>query len=373
MKVSVVSRKLIKPCKPTPSDLCTYKISLIDEVNPSMHVTRIFFYESDQVADDKYIASLEESLSQVLPLFYPLAGRYNKEEHYVNCNDEGAAFLITETTFLKAWANAATNGGLVIRPDFDLASYFPSENKPSLPFGQLSRGRNTSILSRRFVFDKNAIHKLRERVSPEWRSERPPSRVQVVSAVLTQAILRADRVKHGQSRASIIRQAINVRERIIPPVSKYSCGTWVCTSFLESDPNESYGLECNLATMVSKMREANIECIKDCARILSDREFGRWLLVDCELEAGQRLHSTDNKVIWISDLSKFEDFELDFGFGKPIWATVTDMPIEDFIVLMNTKHNDGIEAWVYMHESDMPYLDQDEELRMLTTQRGYAI
>ncbi|KAL0375561.1 UNVERIFIED_CONTAM: Pelargonidin 3-O-(6-caffeoylglucoside) 5-O-(6-O-malonylglucoside) 4'''-malonyltransferase [Sesamum calycinum] len=161
--------------------------------------------------------------------------------------------------------------------------------------------------------------------------------------------------------------------RIIPPVSKYSCGTWVCTSFLESDPSESYGLECNLATMVSKMREANIECIKDCARILSDREFGRWLLVDCELEAGQRLHSTDNKVIWISDLSKFEDYELDFGFGKPIWATVTDMPIEDFIVLMNTKHNDGIEAWVYMHESDMPYLDQDEELRMLTTQRGYAI
>ncbi|KAL0375558.1 UNVERIFIED_CONTAM: 3'-N-debenzoyl-2'-deoxytaxol N-benzoyltransferase [Sesamum calycinum] len=190
MKVSVVSRKLIKPCKPTPSDLCTYKISLIDEVNPSMHVTRIFFYESDQVADDKYIASLEESLSQVLPLFYPLAGRYNKEEHYVNCNDKGAAFLTTEvdcplhqfigpeleseqldhlaalqigevdeptdpilavqinrfqcgglaigvctshrvfdscsqTTFLKAWANAATNGGLVIRPDFDLASYFP--------------------------------------------------------------------------------------------------------------------------------------------------------------------------------------------------------------------------------------------------------
>ncbi|KAL0452026.1 UNVERIFIED_CONTAM: hypothetical protein Slati_1180700 [Sesamum latifolium] len=122
--------------------------------------------------------------------------------------------------------------------NYDLASYFPSENKPSLPFGKLSTGRNMGILSRKFAFDKNAIHNLRERVNPEWKNERQPSRVLVVSAVLTHAILCVDRVKHGKSRASIIRQAINARERTIPPVSKYACATWVCSSFLDSKPDE---------------------------------------------------------------------------------------------------------------------------------------
>ncbi|KAL0456441.1 UNVERIFIED_CONTAM: Pelargonidin 3-O-(6-caffeoylglucoside) 5-O-(6-O-malonylglucoside) 4'''-malonyltransferase [Sesamum latifolium] len=209
---------------------------------------------------------------------------------------------------------------------------------------------------------------LRERLSPEWRNERPPSRVVVVSAVLTQAILRADRKKHGKSRASIIGQTINVRERTIPPISKYACGTWASMSFLESTTMETDGLERNFYEIVSKMREITFQGIKDCERILSDREFGRKVLIDHEFEAAQTKDSPDTKVIWISDWSKFEDYELDFGYGKPIWASLADVPIEDFMILMNTKGNNGIEAWVFMHESNMPYLEQDEDLRMLTTQ-----
>ncbi|KAL0387811.1 UNVERIFIED_CONTAM: hypothetical protein Sradi_2662900 [Sesamum radiatum] len=139
------------------------------------------------------------------------------------CSSHRIIDSYSQVLFLKAWANAATNGGLVICPDFDSPSYFPSENLAPLYSG-LPRTRNTSILTKRFVFDKNAIYKLRERLRPEWRNERPPSRVLVVTAVLTQAILRADREKHGKSRASIIRQAINVRERTSPPLSKYACG-----------------------------------------------------------------------------------------------------------------------------------------------------
>ncbi|KAK4424721.1 Pelargonidin 3-O-(6-caffeoylglucoside) 5-O-(6-O-malonylglucoside) 4'''-malonyltransferase [Sesamum alatum] len=405
MNVNVVSRKLIKPCKPTPSHLHTYKISLIDELNPSMHVIRILFYPSDQVVNGKHITSLQESLSEVLPLFYPLAGRYNKEKHYVDCNDEGAEFLIAEVdcqlhqligpevkseqlnhllpleigaadeasdpisqaTFLKAWSNVAIDGGLVIRPDFDSPLYFPPQNLAPFQFG-MSRTRDTSILTKRFVFDKNAICMLRERLRKEWTNERPPSRVVVVSACLTQAILRADRKKHGKSRASIIEQEVNVRERTVPPISKYSCGNWASMNFLESTADESYGLECNFFEIVSKMRKVIIQGIKDCERILSDREFGRKVLIDCEFEVAKKSDSQDIKVIRISDWSKFEDYELDFGYGKPVWASLADVPIEDFMILMNTKGNDGIEAWVFMHESDMPYLEQDEDLRMLTTQ-----
>ncbi|KAL0387830.1 UNVERIFIED_CONTAM: Pelargonidin 3-O-(6-caffeoylglucoside) 5-O-(6-O-malonylglucoside) 4'''-malonyltransferase [Sesamum radiatum] len=401
MKVNVVSKKLIRPYKTTPPHLRTYRISLIDELNPSMHVIRILFYPSDQVVNGKHVKSLEESLSQVLPLFYPLAGRYHKDEHYVDCNDEGAEFSIAEVDcklrqligpevkpeqlnlllpleigaadeptdpMLAVQINKFQCGGLAIdMPDFDSPTYFPPQNIDPIQFG-VSRTRDTSNLTKRFVFDKNAIEMLRERLSPEWRKERPPSRVVVVSAVLAQAILRADRKKHGKSRASIIGQAVNVRERTIPPISKYACGTWASMSFLESTADESYALECNFIEIVSEMRKVTIQGIKDCERILSDREFGRKVLIDCEFEAAQKSDSPDTKVIWISDWSKFEDYELDFGYGKPIWASLADVPVQDFMILMNTKDNDGVEAWVFMRETDMPYLEQDEDLRLLTTQ-----
>ncbi|KAI3450276.1 hypothetical protein Pfo_006941 [Paulownia fortunei] len=220
---------------------------------------RIIYYPSDAI-NGKGMC-LEGSLAQVLPLFYPLAGRYDKEKPEVDCQlnqligagvrigqlndllpqEIGAADEPTDpmlavqinrfqcgglaigvcsshriidsysqAMFLKAWANAATDGGSVICPEFDSSSYFSSENLPPLHH-ELLRTRNTSIITRRFLFDKNAISKLRERLSSEWTSERPPSRVVVVSALLTQALLRADRAKHGKSRASVIRQAINVR------------------------------------------------------------------------------------------------------------------------------------------------------------------
>ncbi|KAK6130590.1 hypothetical protein DH2020_035682 [Rehmannia glutinosa] len=223
--------------------------------------------------------------------------------------------------FLTAWASVVGGGDgeMVIRPDFDSPLFFPENVAPlDLDFG-VSRTRDRSIVGKRFVFDKNAISRLRDSASPEWRSsDRPPSRVMVVSAILTQALLRADRAKHGgEPRASLIAQAINVRERTVPPVSKYACGTWVSISYLEYTPIQSRGLENNFPGLVLNLREAALQGVKDCARILSEKEFGRWVLVDSYFEAAKKACSPNYKVIWITDWSKFGEYELDFGFGKP--------------------------------------------------------
>ncbi|KAL3635106.1 hypothetical protein CASFOL_022160 [Castilleja foliolosa] len=431
MQVNILSRKLIKPSKPTPTHLRTYNISLIDELNPSMHVIRILFYPHSDHAELDY-ARLEQSLARVLPLFYPLAGRYNKENHCIDCNDEGAHYSIAQVVdrqldqligteseqlnhllpldicaadeptdpilaiqinkfecggvaigvcashrifdsaslgiFLTAWSRTANDeDDINIRPDFDSPVYFPSENLPPLQF-QVSRTRDKTIVSKRFVFDKNAVAKLRESLtsSNEWKttSTRPPSRVVVVSTVLTQALMRAD--AKSSSRGSLIAQAINVRERTVPPVSKHSCGTWVSLTYLEFDANESRVMERNFAGMATKMREASLEGVKDCARILSDKEFGRWVLVDSYFDAEEKAGGKDYKVVWVTDWSKFGDYELDFGFGKPEWVSLADVPLKDMFILMNTKDNDGIEAWVYLHESDMVIFEQDQDLQSLT-------
>lgn len=106
--------------------------------------------------------------------------------------------------------------------------------------------------------------------------------------------------------------------------------------------------------------------IEDCARIFSDKDFGRWILVDSYFEAAKKAERPDYKVIWITDWSKLGEYELDFGFGKPVWVSLADVPLKDLFILMNTKENDGIEAWVYLHESEMPHFERDHDIRKLT-------
>nr|AMZ03412.1 acyltransferase ACT6 [Plectranthus barbatus] len=432
MKVEVVSRRAVKPCKPTPSHLAVHKISVLDELNPSIHVIRILYYESANSMD---LGLLEESLAQVLPHFYPLAGRYNRDHHCVDCTDDGADFAVADVdcrlgeffeveaavsenldrllpldicavdeptdpllavqinrfqcggiavgvcashrildsatfgTFLTAWSNAACGGDSIISPDFILPSLFPSQNLPPLQF-EVSRTRDPTIVSKMFRFNKKAISKLRERLTEKWESStgsgRPPSRVVAVSTVLTQALLRSDKAKHGRHRISLIGQAINIRERTIPPVHKHSFGTWASLSYLKLDEKGTERVVGDFPEMAMKMREATAQGVKDCARILSDREFGRYVLVDSYFEAAQKTEDPDYKVVWVTDLSKFGDYEIDFGFGKPVWASMADVPLKDHFILLNTRDNEGIEAWVYLHESDMPVFEQDEELRILT-------
>ncbi|XP_057767956.1 pelargonidin 3-O-(6-caffeoylglucoside) 5-O-(6-O-malonylglucoside) 4'''-malonyltransferase-like [Salvia miltiorrhiza] len=98
MKINLISRKLIKPTTQTPQHLNQYSISFTDEFCPPMNVRILLFYTSAS----KRICRLQKSLSEILPRFYPLAGRYTKNDHVVDCNDEGAEFIEAEATDVES-------------------------------------------------------------------------------------------------------------------------------------------------------------------------------------------------------------------------------------------------------------------------------
>lgn len=98
MKMNIVSKKLIKPSTPTPPNLHKYNLSFTDEFGPPMNVRILLFYQPQS----KGINQLEESLAQILPHFYPLAGRYIKEHHVVDCSDQGAEFIEAEALELDS-------------------------------------------------------------------------------------------------------------------------------------------------------------------------------------------------------------------------------------------------------------------------------
>ncbi|KAF5456553.1 hypothetical protein F2P56_026023 [Juglans regia] len=93
MKVQILSKKFIKPANPTPPHLRSLQISSIDQLSPPTHVPSVLYYPANGYENDKTRKLLEKSLSEILTLYYPLAGRYIKERQLIDCNDQGVEYL----------------------------------------------------------------------------------------------------------------------------------------------------------------------------------------------------------------------------------------------------------------------------------------
>ena len=93
--IQIVFTDIIKPSSPTPDHLRHYTLSFIDQIMPQIFMPFVLFYPHDasaNLSNEQLHDQLKKSLSEVLTLFYPLAGRV-KEKLYVDCNDEGVHYV----------------------------------------------------------------------------------------------------------------------------------------------------------------------------------------------------------------------------------------------------------------------------------------
>nr|GLL17553.1 vinorine synthase-like [Ipomoea trifida] len=94
MKLTIVSKELIKPSIPTPPENLGYNLSFLDEPTPHFYIPLVLYYHNHTHTNQSEILSrLKSSLSKTLTKFYPLAGR-NKGQTLVSCNDEGVCFVV---------------------------------------------------------------------------------------------------------------------------------------------------------------------------------------------------------------------------------------------------------------------------------------
>ncbi|CAN1239666.1 (13S,14R)-1,13-dihydroxy-N-methylcanadine 13-O-acetyltransferase AT1 [Linum grandiflorum] len=98
LRVETVSKETIKPASPTPDHLRIHKLTILDQTGPSVYVPFCLFYPSSstELHQRHSIAdSLKVSLSNTLSIYYPLAGRYNKDDSFsIECNDHGVDFVV---------------------------------------------------------------------------------------------------------------------------------------------------------------------------------------------------------------------------------------------------------------------------------------
>ncbi|KAJ6676262.1 ACETYL-COA-BENZYLALCOHOL ACETYLTRANSFERASE-LIKE [Salix viminalis] len=201
MKVQILSRKLITPSSPTPRHLQNLKISWLDQfLSPHNYLPFIFYFPSN--GDENNVErskQLQNSLSETLTIFYPLAGRYiDNNLRYIDnnliihCNDEGVEY--TEAQVSGCLSQFLEGGELETERRNHLAPHpVQPDNSPLvlIQFNMFESGgvaiglcvtHRAADAYTRFVFTGAALSKLKAAVSSSVNGSHQPTRVEVVTA-----------------------------------------------------------------------------------------------------------------------------------------------------------------------------------------------
>ncbi|GER40475.1 HXXXD-type acyl-transferase family protein [Striga asiatica] len=427
MKVTILTKKYIKPATRTPPNLRRYKLSALDELIPPMNMSVILFYPPNPKPDTK--PEPQQTLPHILTRFYPFAGRYLQNNLSIDCNDEGAEFVEAELpgldlatflsktekdgldcllsrttyeadnpddpilsvqitnfpecggravgislshrvsdasslgTFVSAWAHAEKK---TVVPTFEGTSIFPSTGlAPQQRVQGQTQTRKTEGAQTSAV-GSVAVRGLRfgrEAVS-RLRSELgPESRVRLASAFVAKALLKIELAKDG--RACYLGQGVNMRSRTVPPLGSHACGNFVYQAVVRC--MEAGGAwEPGLDELVRVVGGSIEKAVGECGRVMLLDGERRVEMVRRPLEKLFEMGARGENfvAIWFTDWSKFGFYEADFGWGKPVWVRVGNVRTENLTILMEDREGGGIEAWVHLSHEDVPAFESDDDIKL---------
>lgn len=416
MEVHIQTRRLIKPSTPTPNHLRDLKLSWFDQITPATYGSFVFFFPA---ADHSCcIEKLENSLSEVLTRFYPLAGRFDQEKNSIDCSDQGAEYLealvinanlnqfilneldprllnrlvpfpnelvftptvlavqinkfdcgglaiganlqhkfadgYTLFTFIKEWATCCRMGvDKVECLSFETGSVLPAERYTAMHKIPFPQDNSENLVTRRFIFKAAAISALKAKAALEQ-----PSRVQVLIALIWKARIALAQAKTGSLSDSLQIFPYNFRGKTALPIPTNSAGNLFRNVVVRFTADDDTKLELqHLVNLVGNE-------IRRAAESFAKAEQAEDLFLSAT-NSSKEIHEEKTKgntdICVLTSMCRFPYYGADFGWGKPAWIASAHKPLE-FVLLMDTGSDGGIEAWVTLEPSNMLRFEQDPDI-----------
>ncbi|CAL5368584.1 unnamed protein product [Camellia sinensis] len=424
MEVEIISTEAIKPSSPTPNHLKTFKISLLDQLVAPVFSKQIYFYlpSSPECAEiESKSKLLKSSLSQILSLFYPFAGRITAN-FSVDCNDDGAIFveararchlsqilnqpserflrkflplnniqsndgdsssplLLIQSTFFECGGAAigllfhhkmadaaamatfitawasAARGESVSPPEL-LSGPTLFPPKDFLSNANLPTSSSEKTSIKRFVFSSSSIGNLKSEVAGKTiHQHQAPPQPTRVEAVSALIWKCATKASRSNSQTK-------------PTVLLQSVN--LRTRFNPPLPGNSMGNmvgyypvttsddEIDMGKAVEELKKGLIEFNEGYVKKLQEKEGG--CSSTAILERMKIFQRGDAEMYAVTSWCRFPVHEADFGWGKPVWVCTVYMPFKNVMVLLDSFDGGGIEAWVCLKEEDMAVFERDPEL-----------
>ena len=426
MKIEIISRKTIKPLIPTPQQLRTFRLSLLDQLFPPIYGTSIFFYTSNPNEKGSITSQvlerscrLQSSLSKTLVDFYPLAGRL-KDAASIECNDQGAYFVEAQISCQLV--------DFLIQPDIELLSRISPISDPKST--QLASDSILVIQLTAFSCGGIAIaicisHKIIDASSastffqswtatarghgevvlpelliggsllpPRDLSILPTPKVNLLAEKCTTRRFVFDASKIASLKAKIAsaigqRPPTNV-EIVLALIFKCAMAASMSNSgrsvtsvlsqvvnlrkrMVPPLPENSIGNLIWSFQVFSKDSEIELHelvakmrkgLIEFCNEKANNFKGDEGFHMVSELlkEQGELMRKMDINIYRCSSLCKFPLYETDFGWGKPIWITNYSSNYHKNLIVLLDTKGGGIEAWVTLEEPEMEIFQHSGEL-----------
>ena len=419
IEVEVISTDTIKPSSPTPTHLCHFQLSFLDQTLTPILMPIIFFYPMDgdvKVDTVERFVWLKKTLSKTLTQFYPLAGRV-KDNLFIDCSDQGVPYFeaqvkcqLSEFTchpdpmqltkflpyaldnivdlvlaiqvnifecggiaigvcishkvadalsmvmFVNGWAAVARRDADVLCPQFGLANIFPPINLSG--FNPSTCITKEKIVTKRFVFSTSSVAALREKYTDHNTTDdlpRRPTRIEALSAFIWSRFVAVTHGMANPKRVYTILHPVNLRTRMDPPLPENYFGNII--RFAITTPSMDGMKEGQCHALVNQMREAIVKIDGDYIKNLRNGvEHLNFLK-----EQAERFTKGEIESFHFTSLCRFPLYEADFGWGKPIWVGSASLPFKNLVVFMDSGSNGRIEAWINLVEEDMGKCQEDKE------------
>ncbi|KAL3849683.1 hypothetical protein ACJIZ3_011565 [Penstemon smallii] len=278
---------------------------------------------------------------------------------------------VSQVTFLKAWADAALAHNEeeeeeeIIRPSFISPSIFPPN--PALPENAavmlfIANLEQKKCVTRRFLFNSSSIMRLKKKAIASTRA-------MAVTGLIWKCIVAASKARSKASnciaRSSAMRILVNLRNKGTTPISPHAIGNilWLTDpiQYSRSDDDDD-----DLEYIVGRLKNATDQISDDFVERMKGEEWS--LKVGDKMnEMKKEYFDTNADTIALTSLCNMGIYEIDFGWGKPIWASIGNAYVDislvnNFVMLMDVKSGNGVEAWVTLSEENMAFLENDPEL-----------
>jgi len=227
---------------------------------------------------------------------------------------------------------------------------FPHENLPK--FSEVDFVIDKTIVCKRFVFEAPKIELLKNMFNSNSHVVENPTRVEVVTALIYKCVVSALGLNF---KTTSLRMAVDLRKRMIPPLSNKCVGNLVWFLFV---------INPKLHDLVFKIRQGLCEFCEIYPKKFGGKEKDLSFICESLKQVTTHVPESDNdqSLILYASWCKFPMYGADFGWGKPIWVTTSSCPATNAIVLMDTRDGDGIEVIVNMKENDMVRFECGVEL-----------
>nr|UYB01032.1 acyltransferase [Iberis amara] len=276
-------------------------------------------------------------------------------------------------TFVQGWAATARgkcNNVAVSTPPFAGATIYPPpiSSVPSPSIDDLFKHRGKCVTTR-LVFKSSKIVDLKRKVASE--SVSAPTRVEAITSLIWRCATNSSRSNSMVPKSTLMTQAFDLRLRIPSDVlSRDAMGNLQSAFFLKKD-GES---EMELGQIVAEFRKAK-EGVNDMIKENLQDYYNNTSTNITSTILGENLLNVMGK--FFSELKPDIDlytmsswcrkpfYEVDFGWGNPVWMGSASHTIYNnvvFVVLMDSKDGEDVEAWVGLPKQDMSVFLCDQEL-----------